>query len=93
MAYTAINMLRVDLKHDTHFQNKKVKMHLNASNQNESLSNLRGVTDNTPRLSQTTSAATPSTFETHDDHMPHCTEDSENKKTELRLNYDKNRYN
>lgn len=56
MAYTAINMLRVDLKHDTHVQIKKLKMHMNASNQNESASNLRGVTDNAPRLSQTMSA-------------------------------------
>jgi hypothetical protein len=34
--------------------------------------------------------ATPSTFETHDDHMPHCTEALQNKQTELQLiNYDK----
>jgi len=75
MAYTAIKMLRVDMKHVTHVQNTKFKMHMNASNQNESASNLRGVTDHTPRLSQTTTAhshTTPSTFETHvDDHMPH----------------------
>ena len=79
MAYTAINMLRVDLKPVTHVPNSKFKMHMKASNQNESASNLRGVTaiaqHHTPIVTNNIRTQphpmAPSTFETHDDHMPH----------------------